>query len=118
MTWKDRARQAAQKQAENDAIRRQQEEVAEAERQRVAFEAALQELLGEPVDVAGLEIVCEGVTFGWQHEFREHPQICIKGLCELCGHDVWSNSVRTLAELGELLEHFSPGQHECIPKPP
>jgi len=46
MTWKDRARQAAQKQAENDAIRRQHEEAADAERQRVTFEASLVELLG------------------------------------------------------------------------
>ena len=117
MNWKERALNAAQKHAENDAIRQQHEEAAEVERQRVAFEAALQELLGEPMDVDGLEVVCDGVTFSWQQEFRDQPQICIKGRCDICGHEVWSNSIDTLVQLGNLLEHFSPGRHECIPKP-
>jgi len=54
----------------------------------------------------------DGLQFqGWEEYFR--VEIALKGVCPECGEKVWSFPIRSLAELGRMLEDFRPAPHTC-----
>lgn len=114
MNWKDRALQAADAKAsvERDEQRRRDE--TELAKQVEAFRFALSELLEEDIPVDALQVTVDGVTFGWMlNPPARKYGIVLQGACPGCGVSTWSGQIRTLTELGQLLQSFRPdSDHE------
>jgi hypothetical protein len=123
MNWKEKALHAADAQAaldrEAERIRKETEQA----RQVEAFQLALSELLEEEIILDALEAWVDGVAFRWALEpIGRTYGIVLQGTCPDCGASTWSGPIRSLADLGALLQRFRPDsthirEHLNTPKP-
>jgi hypothetical protein len=114
MNWKDRALQAADAKASLERGEQRRRDETELAKQVEAFRFALGELLEEDIAVDALQVTVDGVTLRWMLDpLARKYGIVLQGTCPECGASTWSRQIRTLEEIGRLLQRFSPASdHE------
>jgi hypothetical protein len=112
MNWKDRALHAA---ANSESIEREEQrrrDEVKLAKQVEEFRIALGKLLEEDIAVDALEVTVDGVTFGWVHfPMAMKYGIVLQGTCAECRVATWSQHIKTLKEVGQLLQRFSPSPY-------
>jgi hypothetical protein len=109
MNWKEKAMHAAAAKAAREHEEQRHRDETEFAKEVEAFQSALRELLDEDIAVEALQVTVDGVTFRWMpNHIARKSGIILQGTCPDCGASTWSRPLSTLAELGQLLQHFRP----------
>jgi hypothetical protein len=101
-TWKERALQAAEKHR------------ATVKADQVGYlKQRVKQMLGVECEPEGERVTIDGVTFGLANALYGDAHLAVEGRCRKCGRLVPSRPLWNLTDVGQMIEHFEPGEHDC-----